>query len=542
MNIIKLIYITIFTILISSIDCYAQKPRKIFSYLQENNLNLALEEYAKIKSDKVYDADKKLLFEIANCIFLIDKTYSNYNPIESINHFNRIYFDGMIIYAIEDKDEIIKFLSKYDLTLKKIFTNIHAEIVNEAKKINTIESYDKALEVCTYNYRHELSQLKEEVAYKKTLQEASITSYKSFIQNYNLSNHKDEIKSLLERKVLDNAKSNQSVDDLNSFLVEYKSSNLKQEATDFRDSIVLSKVPNNYDAMLAFTNEYANSIYTNNVKLKLGDLLFERIEINGLINDYQLFIDLYKQHYRFTEINEKLQNLERLIYKNAVDSNTYSSLKYYLDKFPNGVYRDTITNILNYYYRIINDLYLTNGEVIIHENGDSGDNYDIKKDWDKDGINDIIYRVVKKTLNPNYETEHFEYENFLVYYLSSTKRLNKIPSYDNKDIFLSFNNNNQEILVISESCGVGRCSVDYFITYSNEFKDFRFIEYINTNWHTAEFSYEFEFDILNDVINISSSTNKKQSHKLYLNYPKFLLSNGFSEFSELANHFYSLSE
>jgi hypothetical protein len=105
-------FFLIFLLLTISCSSIAQKPRKIFSYLQENNLNLALEEYAKIKTDKVYDADKKLLFEIANCIFLIDKTYSNYNPIESINHFNRIYFDGMIIYAIEDKDEIIKFLSK----------------------------------------------------------------------------------------------------------------------------------------------------------------------------------------------------------------------------------------------------------------------------------------------------------------------------------------------------------------------------------------------------------------------------------------------
>ena len=49
MSIIKLIYITIFTILISSIDCYAQKPRKLFSHIQENNLNLALEEYGKTK-------------------------------------------------------------------------------------------------------------------------------------------------------------------------------------------------------------------------------------------------------------------------------------------------------------------------------------------------------------------------------------------------------------------------------------------------------------------------------------------------------------
>ncbi len=90
MNIIKIINITIFTILISSIDCYAQKPRKIFSYLQENNLNLALEEYAKIKTNKAYDTDEKILFEIADCIFLINKSNTNYNPIQSINYYNNI--------------------------------------------------------------------------------------------------------------------------------------------------------------------------------------------------------------------------------------------------------------------------------------------------------------------------------------------------------------------------------------------------------------------------------------------------------------------
>ena len=309
MNIIKIIYVTIFTVLISSIDCYAQKPRKIFSHIQENNLNLALEEYAKIKSDKVYDADEKILFEIADCIFLINKSYPKYNPIESINHFNRIYFDGFIIYAIEDKDAIIKFLSKYDLTLEYISSNIYIEIVNEAKKINTVKSYDKALEVCSDKYRFELAQLKEEAFYKQTINERTIGAYKTFILNYSNSKHVSEIQVLLERKVLDNAKSNQSVADLNTFIIEYATSNLKQEATDFRDSIVLSKVLNTYDSMLAFTKEYPNSKYLKGVESKLPDLLYNEAVLANTFESLSRFIKEFPQDARIINVNKKISEL-----------------------------------------------------------------------------------------------------------------------------------------------------------------------------------------------------------------------------------------
>ena len=186
------------------------------------------------------------------------------------------------------------------------------------------------------------------------------------------------------------------------------------------------------DAMLAFAKEYPYSVYTNNVKLKLGDLLFERIDSNGLINDYQLFIDLYKQHYRFTEINEKLQNLERLIYKNAVDSYTYSSLKYYLDKFPFGKYSNFIKSEINHLYKISEDEFLINGMKIIrnfHEVDSLGiydyiicDSIENKKkyikyynetyDWDEDGILDKLFEI-----RNNYN------EKVSLIYLTNTKKL-----------------------------------------------------------------------------------------------------------------------
>jgi hypothetical protein len=311
MNIIKIIYVTIFTVLISSIDCYAQKPRKIFSHIQENNLNLALEEYAKIKSDKVYDTDEKILFEIADCIFLINKSYPKYNPILSIKYFNNIYNNlDNYFNTPKSKKEIHEFLAKYDLTFDTIANRIQTEIAFEAKKINTVESYDKALEVCSNKYRFELAQLKEEAFYLQTINERTIIAYKTFILNYSNSKHVSEIQALLERKVLDNAKIIASVNDLNKFLVEYPTSNLKQEAIDYRDSIVFSNIPNTYDTMLAFTKEFPYSKYLKGAESKLPDLLYnESIELNT-VESLKRFINEFPNDLRVDDIYKKLAEIK----------------------------------------------------------------------------------------------------------------------------------------------------------------------------------------------------------------------------------------
>ena len=294
-----------------SYSTFAQKPKKIFYSLQEGNLQEAQEEYAKIKSNKAYDTEDKILFEIADCIFLINKSNTNYNPIQSINYYNNIYKNiDNYFNTPKSKKDIVEFLAKYDLTFDKISNQINAELVQEAKQLNTVESYSKALEVCAGNYRLELLQLKEEASYNKTLQEASINSYKSFIINYNQSLHKDEIQSLLERKVLNIAKINQSLDELNSFIKEYPNSKLNQEAADIRDSIMLSKVPNEYDAMLAFTKEYANSKFINDIQLKLPDLLFEKVVQENTFESFSRFIKVYPQDFRIKEINEKISALD----------------------------------------------------------------------------------------------------------------------------------------------------------------------------------------------------------------------------------------
>ena len=567
MNIIKIIYVTIFTVLISSIDCYAQKPRKIFSHIQENNLNLALEEYAKIKSDKVYDTDEKILFEIADCIFLINKSYPKYNPILSIKYFNNIYNNlDNYFNTPKSKKEIHEFLAKYDLTFDTIANRIHSEIVFEAKKINTVESYDKALEVCSDKYRFELKQLKEEAFYKQTINESTIGAYKTFILTYSNSKHVGEIQVLLERKVLDNAKSNQSVDDLNTFIVEYATSNLKQEATDFRDSIVLSKVPNTYDAMLAFTKEYTNSKYVSEIEKKLGDLLYNKIMESKNIEDYQLFKKLYFNHSKLDVVLYKLDKLDSLQFTQSIRPINFELLSKYLTSFPDGKYFNLANNYRDFYYKIKDSIYLTTGEYIqrLYDYADSNsydykyfgqyydvfDFFDISKsnsptyiklkdlvqDWDKDGDKDFVYIVIKPTV-PNESNNYNHTEYYFAYYLSSTKKLNLVPAIDKYvRIGINWTHNNRKELVLWESCGTGRCLKDYTLVFSNEFQDFRFVRLHGDAWEPGGSDGNGQIiDILNDV---KVDYNSKQT-KLYLDFPKFLLSDGFSSFSEFAENYFS---
>ena len=326
----KIIYFTLINLFIC-LHLQAQKPKKIFNYLLENNLNLAIEEYEKIQVDKEYDEDDKKLFEIANCLFLINKSYTKYNPILSINYFNRIKND---LNTSTKQEQIFKFLAKHDFTFEKISAQIHAEIYQEAKNLNIVESYSNALEVCSDIYRMELLQLKEEAFFQRTLKEQTISSCKIFLLNYANSKHKTEIEYLLERMLLNTAKRNQSLVDLNSFISEYPSSKLKQEAIDYRDSIVLLNVPNDYKAMSAYIKEYPNSKFNKEVLNKLPDLLYNECVKLNTIESLQKFLITYPSDSRNVSLQE---TLKELVYNESVQLNTVESLQKFITDYPNDL-------------------------------------------------------------------------------------------------------------------------------------------------------------------------------------------------------------
>ncbi len=322
--------ILLILVLFISFGSFAQKPKKIFSSLQEGNLQEAFLEYDKISSEKKYDIDEVIIFDLAKCLFLIEPSYPRYNPILSIKNFNGIFI------PTDEQEGIIKFLSKYELNSEMISARIHAEILIEAKKLNTIESYSNALQVCSERYRLELLQLQEDAIYRKTILDKDIIVYKAFISSYPISKYKDEIQSLLERTVLDLAKKNQVVSELNSFMKEYSSSSLKQEATDFRDSIVLSKVPNEYDAMLAFTMEYPTSKYLNGIKNELPNLLYKEIlQSDYNFNKCEVFIKQYP-------IDERTSILENILFEKVLLIDSIKTYQTYLQLFENGKCKNKI--------------------------------------------------------------------------------------------------------------------------------------------------------------------------------------------------------
>lgn len=70
----SLIYLVLFLIL--NTISFSQKPRKIFSALQEKKLTEAIIEYQKIDATKNYDIEDLTLFELSKCLFMIDSTYN----------------------------------------------------------------------------------------------------------------------------------------------------------------------------------------------------------------------------------------------------------------------------------------------------------------------------------------------------------------------------------------------------------------------------------------------------------------------------------
>ena len=239
MNILNTKHLGLSIIFIFSfcLNLNAQKPIKIFTYLQDNQLTLAVEEYSKISADKEYDNEDKILFSFAKCLFQIDSNYQKYNPTQAIKEFNGTYILSDI------KESVYKFLGKYSLSPEVINQKIINEIYREAIKLNTVESYTNALNYYSKEHNDNTIKLLEIATYNKVKSNKAISQLKGFITKYPESIYKTEIQNLLERETLNNFKSINNIDSLNQFITQFKSSNFKIEAIDYRDSLVLTLTP-----------------------------------------------------------------------------------------------------------------------------------------------------------------------------------------------------------------------------------------------------------------------------------------------------------
>lgn len=288
----KILLIVTFFLVIVNVS--AQKPRKIYKYIQENQLNLAVDEYNKMAWDKEYDNDEKVLFSYAKCIFQIDTNYQYYNPIQAIKEFNVIYGTSESIY---------KFLRKYNLSPEIISEKIHQEIYFQAKRINTVDSYKKALKVCSNSYISELTNLLEISTYKLVKSNKDISQLENFLKTYHSSVYKNEVQDLLEREILDSYKQKGNFDSLNLFISKYESSKYIAEAIDLRDSLILIK--GNVNKILIKDNDLEELVSDRpeNIYLINNNLIFRSDFINNMNKSKILgFIDI--QNHKYFKINK----------------------------------------------------------------------------------------------------------------------------------------------------------------------------------------------------------------------------------------------
>ena len=317
---------------IFSFNLNAQKPKKIFNYLQENQLSLAVEEYNKISTDKEYDNEDKVLFAYAKCLFQIDTNYQKYNPTQAIKEFNGTYILSDI------KESVYKFLGKYSLSPEVINKKIINEIYIEAIKLNTVESYTNALNYYSKEHNDNTVKLLELATYNRVKTNKAISQLKGFITKYPESIYKTEIQNLLERETLNNYKSINNIDSLNQFISQFNSSVYKPEAVDFRDSLVLSTVPDNYESLLAFTKKYPDSKFKTEVDNRLPDILYKEVVKSGYSFELcEKFINSFSR-------DNRVNLIDSITYFNAVEIDSTLSYRNYIKLFTKGYYVSRANN------------------------------------------------------------------------------------------------------------------------------------------------------------------------------------------------------
>jgi hypothetical protein len=213
---IRRVLITGIFILILSNGLFAQSLKKTFNYIEKGEVEKADLETGKFTEEIKKSGVDFTLYGIASCLIAINEGYHNYNPYKSLEMFE-------ITSKINaNKSEVNKFLEKYNLSIEKVHELIFQTILKEAKKVNTEESYQKALEVCQECFfKAEVLKLKEDAAYNNAKGDNSILTYEKFISSYPNSQYINEIKILSEKFAFEHAKFNLSLSSLNYYINKY---------------------------------------------------------------------------------------------------------------------------------------------------------------------------------------------------------------------------------------------------------------------------------------------------------------------------------
>ena len=266
-------------------NLYSQSVKKIFKQIKNNEIELAIIESEKTDSREKFDEEEKVLFQLGKCLLMSNEKSSLFKPYDSYNLYKSL--------TITKKEDVDEFLSKYELSLNKISDLIFQGIVIEAKKLNTVSSYEAALNICKpCNYETELIDLKIDAAYIEAKKILTLKSLNEFILNYPKSKHLIDV-------------------------------------TDIRDSIALTKSKKDYSSLLNYTKQYPNSKLTPKIIQELPDVLYIEAIAENTLESLKNFINVYPKDLRCKEIDEKLSKIKYIeisVSKNIKDFNCEGSI------------------------------------------------------------------------------------------------------------------------------------------------------------------------------------------------------------------------
>ncbi len=319
-------------ILILSNGLFAQSLKKTFKYIEDGEIEKANLETGKFTEEIKKSGVDFTLYGIASCLITMNEKYYNYNPYKSLEMFD------ITSNISADKMEVDKFLEKYNLSIEKVHDMIYQSILKEAKKINTEESYQKALDVCQECFfKAEVTKLKEEAAYSKTKGDNSILTCEKFIHSYPNSQYLNEIKRLSERLAFEYAKINMSLVSLDNYINKYSNSDntFIPIVIHLRDSIAFSKLTKSYYDYRDFSNLYPNSEYTSKIKDELPDLLYNQALKENSIKLFEVLVYVYPNN---TKTSYAKIQLEKLYYEKLIISRSPEEFALFKRKFPNSSY------------------------------------------------------------------------------------------------------------------------------------------------------------------------------------------------------------
>jgi hypothetical protein len=311
---------------------------------------------------------------------------------------NELYFyQKAISFCSEYTQLIIDPIEKetYKRLLKELndeYKNIETIKINESKnrkdkeafdysdKLGTIESYKAYLEtfpngMFAKEAKERVDRLinaklrREDDSYYNYIKELDIKEgYEDYITNFPNGFHVEEAKK--EIKKIEDAADNDYYNNcrkrnikeaykeyLNKYPKGINANNAKKEIEKIEDYEFWEKIKNSSDinSIENYPQKYPNGLYINEVKNKLSSLYIEKGDSEISYSNFQNALYYYKKADNYkssSDLRNKIKKVEEnILYLKIQNQNNSSDCEEYLKLYPNGEYKEIVTeNLCKHYY------------------------------------------------------------------------------------------------------------------------------------------------------------------------------------------------